>query len=306
MISRDVLVFAGQGSDGHFSDHDKVTRLKHHLGDARHVWNLFLTQCQTTFRELYDSLSADEKSIFPQDTLTRFSTAGAFLHPDPIFQTHPVFQTTTMFIRQMLELIIYHRKHGTSSVVMESSGVCTGVLSAILASSFTSYISNDFVCAAVDGFKICFFVGLRASLQCRQALGAEWNRHPCVLGVFKTTPRQVQDHLRTYNANVSVRLSTCTKKAHGRSLKSKSWKLNSMLSGIRSPTQSLRSIRSRLGLRDWAQREPGPVSVLPSCINQNIKLSLGPYQRVLPQRQQDATHCTASHGRLSQTRHQIS
>lgn len=204
-VSRDILVFAGQGSNAHFSDNNRTSSwLEHLTDDGKKVWNDFLDQCQKAFHGLYQSLPEHERSIFPEDTLDSFSAPLAFLHPATAFQSHPVFQTTTLFVRQVLELLIYQSHHGESSIIVEAGGVCTGILPAILASAFTSYRSEAFCAAAVNTFKISFWIGLRASLRCRSVVGGDWNTYPCLLSVFKLQPHVVVELLKEYNETISV------------------------------------------------------------------------------------------------------
>ncbi|KAM5346093.1 hypothetical protein ACJ41O_009098 [Fusarium nematophilum] len=178
--------------------------LEHLGGGAEQLWAEFLAKCKFAFHDLYRMLPESERSILPEDTLASFSTPDDFLHPAVEFQSHPVFQTTTLFVRQVLELLVYQSCRGESATVVEASGVCTGVLPAILASAFTSYLSTKFVTAAVDAFKISFWIGLRASLRCRLVVGCDWRRHPCLLTVFKLAPRLVEQRLSEYNSTLTA------------------------------------------------------------------------------------------------------
>ncbi|CRK24047.1 hypothetical protein BN1708_003738 [Verticillium longisporum] len=205
VVSRDVLVFAGQGSDGHFSDKHTTASLLERLGDdSEQLWNRFLSQCHASFERLYRDLPENERSIFPDNTLASFPTSDDFLYPSPAFHSHPVFQARSLFMRQILELLIYQGYRGESAVVVEASGVCTGALAAILASAFTSYDSAEFVTAAVNGFIVSFWVGLRASLHCRAIMGPDWKANPCVLSIFKTRTPQVENCLSELNSTLDA------------------------------------------------------------------------------------------------------
>ncbi|EEY23691.1 phenolpthiocerol synthesis polyketide synthase ppsA [Verticillium alfalfae VaMs.102] len=107
-------------------------------------------------------------------------------------------------MRQVLELFIYQGYRGKSSVVVEASGVCTGALAAILASAFTSYDSAEFVSAAVSGFRVSFWIGLRASLHCRAVMGPDWEANSCVLSIFKTRNPQVENCLSELNSTLDA------------------------------------------------------------------------------------------------------
>jgi Starter unit:ACP transacylase in aflatoxin biosynthesis len=205
--SRDVLVFAGQGSDGHFSDKHTTARLVERLGQtAEPLWTSFLSQCHYSFEKLYRSLPEEERSIFPDDILASLSTPSALLHPPAALHSHPVLQATTLFVRQVLEILVYESYCGGSTVVAEVSGVCTGVLAAILAAAYTSYDSAAFITTAVHGFRISFWVGLRASLWCRAVVGPDWRADPCLLSVFKLPAQVVAEHLNEFNSSLAVRI----------------------------------------------------------------------------------------------------
>ncbi|ROT35234.1 phenolpthiocerol synthesis polyketide synthase ppsA [Sodiomyces alkalinus F11] len=96
--------------------------------------------------------------------------------------------------------MVYYHKHGGTGITVESSGVCTGVLPAILASAFSSYLSAEFIKTAVEIFRVAFWIGLRNSLWCLSALGSQWREQSSVLGVFNTSRAKVDEQLTSYKS----------------------------------------------------------------------------------------------------------
>ncbi|UKZ53503.1 hypothetical protein TrVGV298_007295 [Trichoderma virens] len=81
---------------------------------------------------------------------------------------------------RVLELMLF-QSHNECKTVIEASGICTGILPAILAASFVSYSSPNFIASAVELFRLTFWIGLRASLPSRFPPNVEWQKTPCIL-----------------------------------------------------------------------------------------------------------------------------
>ncbi|POR35294.1 Polyketide synthase [Tolypocladium paradoxum] len=203
MASGDILVFAGQGSDSHFSDREKLAKLRHMLDGAQGHFGMFLQGCRDAFHEAYESLHAEQKAIFEQDTAAHFRDPENLLQPGPGFQSHPVFETTTLYVRQILELMLYLQKRDKTSELLEVTGVCIGILPAIIAAASPSHLSKAFIITAVDGFRVAFWIGLRVSIWCRRALADRWTGQPCLVTVFKLSPNVIAGHLESHNNQYS-------------------------------------------------------------------------------------------------------
>ncbi|KND89106.1 putative sterigmatocystin biosynthesis polyketide synthase [Tolypocladium ophioglossoides CBS 100239] len=199
MAYGDILVFAGQGSDSHFSDRENLVKLRHRLDGAREHFNAFLRGCRDAFHEAFESLHAEEKAVFEQDTAEHFRDPENLILPGPRFQSHPVFETTTLYVRQILELILYLQRHDKTSEPLEVTGVCTGILPAIIAAASPSYLSKPFINNAVDGFRVAFWIGLRVSIWCRTALADRWTCQPCLVTVFRLSPHVIAGFLESHN-----------------------------------------------------------------------------------------------------------
>ncbi|KAH7304207.1 beta-ketoacyl synthase [Stachybotrys elegans] len=74
--------------------------------------------------------------------------------------------------------------HNPAHHVTETSGVCTGVVPALLAASFTSYTTPTFLHYALEGFRLVFWVSIRDALWCKGLLNASWRDAPWVLSAF--------------------------------------------------------------------------------------------------------------------------
>lgn len=204
MACGDILVFAGQGSDSHFSDREKLVKLRYRLEGAQEHFDAFLRGCRDAFHEAYNSLHQEEKAIFEPDTAAHFQDPEDLLQPGPAFQSHPVFETTTLYVRQILELMLYLQRYDKTSEPLEVTGVCTGTLAAIIAAASPSHLSKPFITTAVDGFRLAFWVGLRVSIWCRRALAERCTGQPCLLTVFKLSPHVISGHLERHNEQFSV------------------------------------------------------------------------------------------------------
>ncbi|RYP90821.1 hypothetical protein DL770_003082 [Monosporascus sp. CRB-9-2] len=162
--TRDVLVFSAQGSSHHLSDNAKIDRLIEHLGEDGHTFDLILGRCRDALYAELESLDAEEMSILGDGFQDAFREPKNLLLPPQFFQSHPILETITLYLRQILELMVYASCQNGNHLIVETSGVCTGVLPAIIASSFSSYTSDQFLDAVVESFRLAFWVGLRASL----------------------------------------------------------------------------------------------------------------------------------------------
>lgn len=196
--SSDVLLFAGQGSSAHlttqtFIDLDnKPPELKALLDD-------FLQKCLTAFYAEFDALADDEKKIVGTGAKKDIDKPEALLTPPPLYQGSAVFESVTLYLHQLVDLILYKFQNGIEAVI-ETAGVCSGMLPAILAASFPSSISSQFIEYAVDGFRLAFWIGLRTSLFCHQA-SPDDSHQPWALTVRGCSVEKLQDRVDEYNKN---------------------------------------------------------------------------------------------------------
>ncbi len=205
--TRDVLVFAGQGSNQHLVDAEGLENLRALLGATQKLaFSKFLKKARDTLRDEYASCNGNGKLQWGDNIGQAFDDAEQLLVPPSNLQTNPLFETISLYTRHILELIVYqsHRRHGH---VSETSGICTGILPAILAAAFTSYDSNDFLAAAVDGIRLAFWIGVRSAsaLSFKETGGESLGPGSCVLGVFGVSEDRMRDLLKAFEGEVDFR-----------------------------------------------------------------------------------------------------
>ena len=208
-VTRDLLLFTGQGSSSHFTDSATFDGLLLQLGEPdREAYHTFADTCLKAFRSELQSLDQNEQSIFENvklNVFNAFNTSRALLLPPQSYQSHPIIETISLYLRHILELFVYQSRQSGENIVVETAGLCTGVLPAILSSSFTAYNTSEFISAATQGFRLAFWIGLRSALYAKQKAGKEWQASSWVLGVFGLTVEALEDKIESYN-NGSVSL----------------------------------------------------------------------------------------------------
>ena len=209
-VTRDILVFAAQGSN-HLSDQPTVDKLIEFLGDDRELFHLILTRCRDALYVELESLATDEKSILGREFYDAFQDPKTLLLPPQSFHSHPVVETLALFTRQILELMIFASYHNGNHIVAETTGICTGVLPAIIAASFTTYNSEQYIQSVTETFRLAFWVAMRTSIFCRQAAGDSWREMPWCLSTFGLPIEDVEEKLVEYrNLNESVCIAFST------------------------------------------------------------------------------------------------
>ncbi|KAK4244019.1 hypothetical protein C7999DRAFT_35640 [Corynascus novoguineensis] len=196
--TRDFLVFAGQGSKQHFTEAGAPDSLRELLGLDQEVattFSRFLDRARDALRDEYSSAQEGWGLGQVDDA---FERSDNLLSPPPRLQSHPVFETISLYTRQVFELMVYQSQRKTQHVA-ETTGVCTGLLAAILAASFSSYASDDFVSAAIDGARLAFWIGVRAaSLHLGWKEDSPTDTRSCVLSVFGVPDERMGELLKSY------------------------------------------------------------------------------------------------------------
>ncbi|RYP22779.1 hypothetical protein DL765_001488 [Monosporascus sp. GIB2] len=196
--TRDVLVFPAQGSSQYLSDRDALDSLLANLGGRRHLYETFVKRCRDELVTEFQTLDDEERSAFGDDFLASFPEPLSLLLPPQSVHSHPIAQTLALYLRQILELVLYGYYGGENRVVVEVSGVCTGQLPAVLAGSFSTYASEEFIRSATELFRVAFWIGVRASIFCWKIAGASWRELPWVLSVFGLSVDEVEEKLSKY------------------------------------------------------------------------------------------------------------
>ncbi|KAJ3580046.1 hypothetical protein NPX13_g523 [Xylaria arbuscula] len=172
-MPNDILIFSGQGSKLHLSDRSNVETFLQYLGDTRALWDLFLQQCFEEFH--HESINSIEEvqSILGRSPNEFYECADALLFPPNEILSHPITETVSLYLRQILELLVFATQNGGLSHVVEATGVCTGLLPAAIAASATSYSSQEFLELALHGFRLAFWVGLRSTAFHSNIMGSQ-------------------------------------------------------------------------------------------------------------------------------------
>lgn len=206
-LTRDILIFTGQGSSQHLSEPGTNDDLREQLGEAEaSAFADFLLKCQNAFCKEIENISTEDLSVLggDADSIRRTTDQPEFiLKPPKTVQSQPIFEALSLYTRQILELMTYQTQNSKIHVV-ETSGICTGVIPAILAASYTSYSSLGFTNAAVEGFRLAFWIGLRAALFSKQSSKQKADGSPCVLGVFGVREEALSDRLASYKGKNEV------------------------------------------------------------------------------------------------------
>lgn len=162
-IPNNILIFSGQGSKLHLSDRSNVETLLDYLGDSRPLWDQFLQRCLDEFHYECISSSEEVQSVLGINPNDFYGCVDALLFPTQETLSHPIAETISLYLRQILELVVFAAQSDVPVRAIEVTGVCTGLLPAILAASIVSYKSEEFFDLALHGFRLAFWIGLRSA-----------------------------------------------------------------------------------------------------------------------------------------------
>ncbi|GAP82674.1 putative polyketide synthase [Rosellinia necatrix] len=183
-IPGDILLFGGQGSKQHLSDRGAVAELERNLGEAKPLFKLFLQQCLEAFYSECGNLTEKERTILGRDPSDFYENSEALLFPSEAIRSHPITETISLYIRQILELAVFAAQSDVYPRIIEVTGVCTGLIPAVLAASTLSYESEEFFGSALHGFRLAFYVGLRSVSVCYDLLDSQPQDSGWVLSTF--------------------------------------------------------------------------------------------------------------------------
>ncbi|KAI1324240.1 hypothetical protein F5Y16DRAFT_412155 [Xylariaceae sp. FL0255] len=194
----DILVLAGQGSTHHMTDQGTVTELRYFLGEVKPQFELFLQRCFDAFHSECDSLEETERIILGCDPYQFYQDAEALLFPSTAaVQSHPVAETISLYLRQILELAALAAQSKVHPQINEVTGICTGLIPAVLAASALKYSSEDFFDLALQGFRLSFWTGIRAAASAHEFLDKQGVR---VLSIFGWNATELETALSKYHA----------------------------------------------------------------------------------------------------------
>ncbi|KAI1172122.1 hypothetical protein F4777DRAFT_593119 [Nemania sp. FL0916] len=197
-VPGDILLFNGQGLKEHLSDRSQVVELERHLGDANSLFEKFLQQCLDAFHIEYSNLNEKDRTTLGCDSHVFYENTEALFIPPEATRSHPVAETISLYMRQILELVVYSAQGKVQPRVIEVTGICTGLIPAALAASFLSYDSSEFLDAALHGFRLSFLVGLRSASACFDFLGDLTPHSAWVLSTFGWPTEQLATALAEF------------------------------------------------------------------------------------------------------------
>jgi len=202
-MASDVIVFGSQGSSSHFAT-DSYAELERKAPEARERVNEILRECFLAFNSELNSLSTAEKAALDPWIYDQLDKPETLLKPPPMSQTNAVIESITFYLHQLVDWIIYSYQNTEGSVV-ETIGVCSGMLPAVLASAFPSADSVEFPEFAGNGLRLAFRIGLRTALFChRQSEGK--SAEPWALTIRGCSAGHLQAKLSEYSHQAAVSL----------------------------------------------------------------------------------------------------
>ncbi|KAI1335917.1 ketoacyl-synt-domain-containing protein [Xylariaceae sp. FL0016] len=195
----DVLLFSSQGSSSHFTV-DVLANLEKHDPRIKVEAQDFLRRCHKALHDEFESLDTEEKESLGSWIFSQMDRPETLIRPPPMCQSHPVIESTTFHVHQVLDLILYRYKEQATTIA-EAAGVCSGMLPAVLvAASFSTH--DEFLECAVEIFRVAFWIGLRTHLFCIRR-SKHKSLAPWTLTVSGSTFREIQDPVAQYNLHSS-------------------------------------------------------------------------------------------------------
>ncbi|KAK7966407.1 type I iterative polyketide synthase [Apiospora aurea] len=213
--SRDgyVLLFGGQGSATIFSDTASTTAES--ATRTSSAANILLSRCHAAFLQEIRSLDGPSQSQLGID-LNLFADPHALLKPATQYHTHAVIQASTIYLCQVLHYLaeverMNARFEGFFDQIQETAGFSSGLIPAAVASR--SRTLDEFVTAAVEGFRLAFWMACRTllfglELEKKQSAGDDATPEATAsLVVRGLSADQVEDRLAQHHATRTADVS---------------------------------------------------------------------------------------------------
>ncbi|KAL9013863.1 MAG: hypothetical protein Q9173_001471 [Seirophora scorigena] len=159
-----VVLFGGQGSSTVFSAGTASASAEIIRRSAAGA--ALLSRCHLAFLEEL----ADVEQHTPEGLgieASSFNDAQHLLSPPPMYHQHGLIQATTLLLHQLLHYLADIEDSiasfaATFDLLLEASGLCSGLLPAVVVSCSTS--PQDFVTNGVEALPLAFWIGCRASV----------------------------------------------------------------------------------------------------------------------------------------------
>lgn len=207
MPSETILLFAGQGSRVIFSAAHSNALLDRVLQDD--LASSLLNDCHRAFMHDVSSLSTKEAQIFPPKALESLAIPEDLVKPSTALLDNPVVQATTFFLHQILEYVLQVADEESSlgsETIAETTGFCSGIMTAIIVATNPTLRSPWFSRHAVGTFRVVFWTALRSAIYSESIAGSTWRDLPWSLVVSGLARSDLEALLKASEHDVSLSL----------------------------------------------------------------------------------------------------
>jgi hypothetical protein len=245
MSPRRAVLFGGQGSGTLFSSSTAtaITNIVESYTSAA----ILLSKCHIEFLRDLSSLEShqlDQLGLEP----SQFRTIAEFLVPTPNVHSHPVFESSTLCLYQLLRLAADLEGHTTSwdrEEILETAGFCSGLIPATVLAASNS--AESFMRFAVGAFRLSFWVGVEAALFSTRLVGKLEPDRPWAATVLGLSSDAIKSRIQAYNDQVSAQNPSYTREtAKDRSMELRSKYPRSAVGGFRSVDLAMTFVTYRI------------------------------------------------------------
>lgn len=203
-MSKKAILFAGQGCYFEKCNEDGGDLPDSFLRSP--VARRFLKTCHSTLIAEYCCLTDRERSSLGGNIDELLHSPRSIIYPPSSHHTNAVIQGISLFVRQILEYILHVENPGEQTPdIIEISGFCSGMISAIITSSVPSPRSPSFIPTAIAGFCLTFWAGLRSLIFCQARIEKPGKDHPWSLVVLGMSEDEIESALAGNESHVCPR-----------------------------------------------------------------------------------------------------
>lgn len=203
-----VVLFGGQGSPTVFSAETASASGEIIKGSTTAA--ALLSRCHLAFlEELADVDRHIPGGLGIEAGL--FNDIKNLLSPPPRYQKHGVIQGTTLLLHQLLHYLADIERSGADFTaafdsLLEASGLCSGLLPAVVISCSTSH--QAFVKNGAEAFRLAFWIGCRASVASQAKFNDLPGQLPSSVAVAGLSVKELEEKLQVFHTAVSLFLQT--------------------------------------------------------------------------------------------------
>ncbi|KAF2836624.1 conidial yellow pigment biosynthesis polyketide synthase [Patellaria atrata CBS 101060] len=208
MLVRDAILFAGQGSPSLFTQ--GLSEDLHQFISSSVQAKTILSACFDAFVLEIQSLQDDEKLLLGEDIFSAFTTPLSLAIPSKSFSSNPIIQNTALYIQQMLEYLRYNStQHEQNRTIDEVSGLCSGLIPAVMVAASPALLDGKLHGWAVEGFRLVFWIGIRVAQNSRTQGHNNPNDLPWSLVVSGLGLEEMNEVLKRYNQTEKPEFPIC-------------------------------------------------------------------------------------------------